>query len=619
MTTIIGRLKVNKNTIQLPLEANVCGDSDKVQAGDAEDVGSNPTASQFLTHIIASVSLLTNTELGERTPLPMNVDDDLSDDEIGAEVNQTKSERASQSATGNKRPRSTDLQQEDQNKQKKTMAERAGNEALEVQKQMMKMIEELQMKNEQMQKMVEEAQKENKFLVNTIREQQAGMVATKDGFVKVTRGKKPLTAAVAGPSGAMTSNRFDALEVEMCPDQPEQEQGGSAAPVTASKRQKRLAPVYVHLNPRQVNDVLAKHRITPGAEDLKIAGVGKQKARVTPKTVELRDAITKALGEDAVEHLVFKNSDEWPFKAVLYGMGDYTVEEVTELLARCEAIPTKPLAVVRMTRQRDGEHQELPYFTCSFPPETKLAQLQGLRSLNNIICGFREHYNSKGPRQCNKCQRYGHLRANCYMKPRCVKCGLGHESSVCPVITADSPREHLCCVLCGEKGHPANYSGCKIAVEERRRQEERSSHRRPRQQQQQRPQQRAPLSRAEEKRRFGNVNHVPTVVNTMPALQGAWGQQKWPQLNQQTNGQQQHRVPTEQRQRYQFASEQRQRDTNGFQFEQQPQQQEQPNIAELIMGMRADMMGMMQRMVSVVGAKIQLSSQEMNSIFSCNV
>lgn len=316
---------MNQNIIQIPLEANGCSDSNKGSAGDAEDVGSNPTVPPFSTIYMASVSPLTHTELGENTPLPITADDDLSEDEIGDGVTQNKNEHASQSAAGSKRPRSSDTQQEENSKQKKTIAEGAGNEALEVQKQMMKMIEELQMKNEQMQKMVEEAQKENKFLVNTIREQQAGMVATKDGFVKVTRGKKPLTAAVAGPSGAMTSNRFDALEVEMCPDRPEEEQCGSAAPVTASRRQKRLAPVYVHLNPRQVNDVLAKHRITPGAEELKIAGVGKQKARVTPKTIVLRDAITKALGEDAVEHLVFKNSDEWPFKAVLYGMGDYTV------------------------------------------------------------------------------------------------------------------------------------------------------------------------------------------------------------------------------------------------------------------------------------------------------
>lgn len=35
------------------------------------------------------------------------------------------------------------------------------------------------------------------------------------------------------------------------------------------------------------------------------------------------------------------------------------------------------------------------------------------------------------PLRCYKCQRYGHVAAQCRGKPRCAKCGGGHEYGGC--------------------------------------------------------------------------------------------------------------------------------------------------------------------------------------------
>lgn len=109
------------------------------------------------------------------------------------------------------------------------------------------------------------------------------------------------------------------------------------------KNPKRLAPVYRLLSwrsgghTRKVSDVLVKHNIKAAADDLKIAGVGTNKVRATARTTGLRKAVTDVLDEETVEHVVFYNAEERPFKAVLYGMGDYTAEEAAGIGANDEA------------------------------------------------------------------------------------------------------------------------------------------------------------------------------------------------------------------------------------------------------------------------------------------
>ena len=43
------------------------------------------------------------------------------------------------------------------------------------------------------------------------------------------------------------------------------------------------------------------------------------------------------------------------------------------------------------------------------------------------------------------------------LQERCVKCSVSHEKGGCKV----TDKEELVCANCHEKGHPANYKGCK--------------------------------------------------------------------------------------------------------------------------------------------------------------
>ncbi|GBP07581.1 Nucleic-acid-binding protein from transposon X-element [Eumeta japonica] len=61
------------------------------------------------------------------------------------------------------------------------------------------------------------------------------------------------------------------------------------------------------------------------------------------------------------------------------------------------------------------------------------------------------------PRQCHRCQLYGHAALNCHAQPRCVKCQMPHWTKECNR-TKDAGDKPSCC-NCSQK-RTANYGGC---------------------------------------------------------------------------------------------------------------------------------------------------------------
>ena len=111
------------------------------------------------------------------------------------------------------------------------------------------------------------------------------------------------------------------------------------------------------------------------------------------------------------------------------------------------------------------------------------------------------------PPQCSRCQKPGYVRDECFAEPMCVKCGLKHESCMCPVITKESPREAL---QCGKNGHPANWSGCERAIQFSARSEVKQI---PMQQMRG-----TALARPKQK----GIHRVPEAVTEEPRRQGQW-------------------------------------------------------------------------------------------------
>lgn len=102
----------------------------------------------------------------------------------------------------------------------------------------------------------------------------------------------------------------------------------------------------------------------------------------------------------------------------------------------------------------------LPVFFIDLEPGPTNADIYKITSLCFTKVKIEPTHPKKDIPQCHRCQAYGHTRSYCNHTPRCVRCGLEHESIEC---TKDrsSPAK---CALC-HGSHPANYKGCKTHID----------------------------------------------------------------------------------------------------------------------------------------------------------
>ena len=98
----------------------------------------------------------------------------------------------------------------------------------------------------------------------------------------------------------------------------------------------------------------------------------------------------------------------------------------------------------------------------------KIADVKKIRAISQIRVRW-EYYRRKqvGPIQCNNCMNFGHGSLNCHLKPKCVRCGEGHTSKLCPLISPINPRipdMNLKCANC-EGNHSAKFAQCPKRLE----------------------------------------------------------------------------------------------------------------------------------------------------------
>jgi hypothetical protein len=99
----------------------------------------------------------------------------------------------------------------------------------------------------------------------------------------------------------------------------------------------------------------------------------------------------------------------------------------------------------------------LPLFFVDLKPTSNSSDIFHLSSILHTKIKIEEPYKTKSISQYYNCQQYGHTKAYCGYQPRCVRCGLGYLSSMCP----NSHELPTKCALCSQN-HPANYKGCTI-------------------------------------------------------------------------------------------------------------------------------------------------------------
>ncbi|GFU46593.1 nucleic-acid-binding protein from transposon X-element [Trichonephila clavipes] len=141
-----------------------------------------------------------------------------------------------------------------------------------------------------------------------------------------------------------------------------------------------------------------------------------------------------------------------PIKIVIKGFPKTADPETIK--ADLEAEGFEPDKVTQLIGRRTK--QKLPIFLVTLPrsmENLKIFDLKTLAHLNITVDG----YNGKGVTQCYTCQNFHHNSDNCFLKPRCLKCGEEHLTKDCPI---KQRLETKFCINCQVYGHMANWHGC---------------------------------------------------------------------------------------------------------------------------------------------------------------
>lgn len=282
---------------------------------------------------------------------------------------------------------------------------------------------------------------------------------------QVNKGARPKTTTTTAQKQAPVplSNAFNVLPVE----QVDPEVAGHT---------KRVSNVYVKSTGRALMALLDKRAVLRDPESYRVKHLSAGRVTIKARNRKIQEEVLLALEAEQLGHHYFPDKSEAPVKMVLEGLCEFKDADVMRMLLESELLEVKPTLVVRMKRHdKDSDRKvDTRLFVVTFPAGTKLQQLKGVTHLERVCCQFRDLYKSTRLCHCSNCQDWGHLGAGCRRPSRCVKCSQFHKSKDCHVILPDSPRTLLQCV-CGETGHPANYSKCRLAIEYQRRLEKQAS------------------------------------------------------------------------------------------------------------------------------------------------
>ncbi|GFU09796.1 nucleic-acid-binding protein from transposon X-element [Trichonephila clavipes] len=167
---------------------------------------------------------------------------------------------------------------------------------------------------------------------------------------------------------------------------------------------------------------------------------------------EYRNLIHFLESDKDFEFYIIKRNIDKPIKAVIKGLPNSSkIEDITKDLAdEGFVIDSCTQLISKRTKK------ELPYFLVILPRNDKNSKIFDLAHLSYLQVKV-EGYLVRGITQCFNCNNFFHTAANCFMKPRCLKCGKEHATKNCHI------KERITnpfCINRQDFGHSACYTKC---------------------------------------------------------------------------------------------------------------------------------------------------------------
>lgn len=211
-------------------------------------------------------------------------------------------------------------------------------------------------------------------------------------------------------------------------------------------------PIFVdkveHLEPL----VTLLKNSTPNQFEVK--SLRNNQVKVIPFSVESYKIIVDVLEKSNAEYHTYKLKTERGFKVILKNM--HHSVDTNEVIAQ---LADKGHDVINIWNIKHWKtKQPLPIFEIELKPNPNNKEIYSIQHLMDSRINFEPPRPKKDIPQCINCQQYGHTKAYCKRRPKCIKCAGDHESRLC---SRQNWADEVKCALCNGN-HPANYKGCSV-------------------------------------------------------------------------------------------------------------------------------------------------------------
>lgn len=240
-----------------------------------------------------------------------------------------------------------------------------------------------------------------------------------------------------------TSNSFSELDDGVDESQTQTERQPKPPPIFIDKVD-NITPLVKLLNETVPNLFVVK--VLPG-----------NRVKIQPTSGDAYRSIIKELDSKNTEYYTYKPKQERNFKVILKYLHPSTNPgDIKEALAAKDHSATNI-----WNMKQAGTGNPLHMFVVELLPKQNNKDIYNIKNLLHCSVKFEAPIPKRTIPQCSNCLTYGHTKAYCRRKPRCIKCAGNHASAECSrKVRSDDVK----CALC-DGNHPANYKGCSIYKE----------------------------------------------------------------------------------------------------------------------------------------------------------
>ncbi|GFS49097.1 nucleic-acid-binding protein from transposon X-element [Trichonephila clavipes] len=152
------------------------------------------------------------------------------------------------------------------------------------------------------------------------------------------------------------------------------------------------------------------------------------------------------------EFYILKRQKDKPIKAVIKGLPNSS--NITDITNDLKDIGFKIDSCTQLTSKRTKK--SLPYFLIILQRNDFNSKIFDIKKLGYLQVKV-EGYLVRGITQCFNCNNFYHTAANCFMRPRCLKCGKDYATRNCNI---KERQQNPFCINCQDFGHSACYTKC---------------------------------------------------------------------------------------------------------------------------------------------------------------